>query len=237
MMAASVRPARAADVAKPARSEWPAKSPATSASAARSRTIVAMAVGETRADVAMAINAPEHDVAGTRGAANVEPGAHRARRFFRTGRDRDGVAGGILIRLRAPDGQLGPFGSKRTSSTRRAASSERRRAAAQPTSSSARSRRPRGSAAIGARTARSGSRSSAVFCGWATPELAAQAAHDGPHDVVLGATRSCSIAAAGVGGEHGERHIFFVVERFGGDRHAIRGFDTAEKQTVSGSQK
>jgi hypothetical protein len=26
--------------------------------------------------------------------------------------------------------------------------------------------------------------------------------------------------------EHTERHFFFVVERFGGDRHAIRGFDT-----------
>jgi hypothetical protein len=48
------------------------------ASAARSRTIVAMAVGgQTRADVA--IDAPEHDVAGTRGAADVKPGFFDAR--------------------------------------------------------------------------------------------------------------------------------------------------------------
>jgi hypothetical protein len=77
-------------------------------------------------------------------------------------------------------------------------SSLKRRAAAQPTSS-ARSRRPSGSAAIGARTVRSGSSSSAVFCGWAT-RVGDAGAHDGSHDVVLG---GAGLAPSPV--EHGDR--------------------------------
>ena len=62
----------------------------------------------------MAIDAPEHDGAGSSlGAADVEPGAqgaHRAGRFFFSKGDRDRRAGGVLIGLRAPDRQNGPFG-------------------------------------------------------------------------------------------------------------------------------
>ena len=93
-----------------------------------------------------------------------------------------------------------PSGSKRTSSTRRAASSERRRAAAQPTSSSARI-----APAARVRGDRREHRAQRLqfergFLRLGDPELAAQAAHDGPHDVVLG---GADLARGAV--EHGDR--------------------------------
>ena len=99
MIAASLRPACAAVVAKPARSEWPAKLPVIPAVRAGADYRRDCGCRKVRADVAMSVDAPK-DCAIVSG--DSEPLAHgtpRTRFRLRAKRDRDELPGSFLIGL------------------------------------------------------------------------------------------------------------------------------------------
>jgi hypothetical protein len=127
MIAASERPARAAALANPARSECPAKSPSSPAVAARAATISANARSEN-----VGPTCPCRSIQGKTGPSPIAAASsqrlsapHRTAPFFRAERNRHGRAGALAISLRAPDSQHDPLGLAGRSATSSATSSLR----------------------------------------------------------------------------------------------------------------